>query len=490
MHSPASSSRPAISLSKTISLGALSATLVMLAACASVPPSTTLAPLKSEDLASQQSLKGEAGQWPANSWWQGFNDPQLNGLMDEALAHSPDLLAAQARLDKANATNAQVKAAMQPDASLNLSSSETKQSYNTGFPAAFSSFLPQGYWNSTRLSIDANYDLDVWGKSRAALKGSIGQARATQLEGVVVRQNLAVALTSAYVELNRLYDERDAIAEIKHGADVQLELMQARAAHQLDPQTSVLQAQDDQARLGSRLISVDSAIRLQQNLIAALVGAGPDRGLSLSRPHLAPVQIDSLPDDVHLNLLGRRPDVQAARLRVEAMDQQIKYNRADFYPNVKLNAYFGLQALSKGGLQKLAADGSDIGGIGPAISLPLFHQNRLNAAYRSSEADYNSAVAAYDKALVDALHQTSDASISVQTTRSQSEAAQNRLSIAQKNYELTKARFDKGMATKMDVLASHVTLVSAELDVADLKAQAYNDRIKFIAALGGGFQSE
>ena len=146
-------------------------------------------------------------------------------------------------------------------------------------------------------------------------------------------------------------------------------------------------SRSDVAALTQRLAAGDGDIRVQGNRIAALMGKGPDRALSLSRPHLAPEGIDALPDDLNLNLLGRRPDVIAARLHIEAASDQIKYTAADFYPNVKLSAYLGVEALSKGGFNQLFRDGSDVGSIGPAISLPLFKGGRLRAAYRYDFVD-------------------------------------------------------------------------------------------------------
>ncbi len=470
-------------LASTVSLAAL---LLILAGCASVPEATTTKPVDPNSLAADLSLTGHGGQWPAQTWWQGFNDPQLNNLMSEAFTNAPDLLAAKARLEKAQAFSDQITAATQADASFNASLSETKQSLNMGFPDAFKDFLLDGYHPSTRITVDANYDLDLWGKSKAAIRGAAGAQQASRLEAEVVRQNLAVAVARAYVELDHLYETRDHLAELKLGADIKLDLYQQRADHHLEPQDTVLLARDDQARAAGQIAVIDGAIRTQNNLIAALVGAGPDRGLTLTRPHLAPTDTAALPDDVRASLLGRRPDVEAARLRVEAQGENIKYVRGDFYPDVKLNAYFGLQAI---GIPQLTQSGSDIGGIGPALSLPLFHQKRLNASYRSAEADYDDAVATYDQALTRALQDVANAASGTLSTTDQLKSAQIRRDSAQTSYELTKARFARGIGTKIDVLTAHSRVVIADSTLSDLQAQAYNDRISFIAALGGGYSS-
>jgi NodT family efflux transporter outer membrane factor (OMF) lipoprotein len=476
----------------------LTAAAAVLAGCASVPQSTIDSPIKPESLAAAETFKGQGGVWPSQDWWKGFNDPQLNALMDEAFASAPDLKAASARVKKAEAFYDQIHAATQADATLKLDSTEAQQSLNMGTPDSvpgFSGFspkdlLPHGYQNLTRLTVTADYDIDLWGKSHAALRGAVGQSQAARLEAIVAKQSLAQQIANAYVELDRLYIERDDLSALKQGADIRVELVQARLDHHLDTMDTLLRAQDDQAHVIQQLAAIDGEIRVQGNLIAALMGKGPDRALSLTRPHLAPEGIDALPDDLNLNLIGRRPDVIAARLHIEAASDQIKYTAADFYPDVKLSAYWGNQALSKGGFDQLFRDGSNIGGIGPAISLPLFNGGRLKAAYRSSEADYDQMVATYDQTLTRAFQEVADAAAKSQSTAAQLKAAEIRVHSAQATYDLSKARFGKGLGTKIDVLQAHAALIAAELDQSNLKAQAYNDRIRFIAALGGGFQSQ
>ncbi len=492
--------RVSVTVSPAVKTAATALSLVfLLGGCATVPRSSIDTPVALSDLKADQSLAGDArAQFPDAQWWTAFGDPQLNALMDEALAHAPDIKAAKARFEKAQSYYDQVRAVLTPTATANAQTSETQGSINMGSPNSVSfgstsfnpkSLLPHGYWNMTRLTLDANYDIDLWGKSHAALKGSLGLARAAQVEEAAARDSVALSIARAYVELDRLYKMRDALALIKKGADIRVQLMQERADHELETADAVLRAKDDQTHLIMELAQTDGAIRTQGYLIAALAGEGPDRAATITRPQLADITPDgTLPADLPANLLGRRPDIIAARLRIEAQSDNIKYTRADFYPNVSLTAYFGQQALSQGGFNELFASGSTIGSIGPAISLPLFNGGRLKAAYRGAEADYDSAVATYDSTLTDALHEVADAANSAQSTEAQLAAAQTRADDANKAYELSKARFGKGLNTEIDVLLAHAQWVQVQNDVTNLKAQAFDDRLSLIAALGGGYQ--
>ncbi len=492
--------RVSVSASPALKAAATALSLaLLLGGCATVPPASTDTPVALSDLKADQSLTGDArAQWPDAQWWTAFNDPQLDALMSEALTHAPDIKAARARFEKAQSYFDQVRAVLSPTATANVSTAETKSSINMGSPSAVSfgsasfnpkDLLPHGYWNMTRLSIDASYDIDLWGESHAALKGSLGLAKAARVEQAAAADSVALAVTRAYVELDRLYKMRDSLELVKKGADIRVQLMQARADHELETADAVLRTKDDQTRIVGQLAQVDGAIRSQGYLLAALAGEGPDRALTISRPQLADPSVDAaLPADLPANLLGRRPDVIAARLRIEAQSDNIQYTRADFYPNLSLSAYVGQQALSKGGFQELFANGSGIGSIGPAISLPLFNGGRLKAAYRGAEADYDSAVATYDSTLTTALQQVADAASSAQSTQAQLAAATTRADDANKAYELTKARYGRGLNTEIDVLLAHAQWVQLQNDVTTLKAQAFDDRLSLIAALGGGYQ--
>src|SRR5262249_2808149 len=147
----------------------------------------------------------------------------------------------------------------------------------------------------------------------------------------------------------------------------------------------------------------------QRHAIAALMGAGPDRGLAIARPEVTLVRAFGLPRELAADLLGRRPDIVAARLRAEAAARRIDQARAAFYPNVNLVAFAGVQSI---GLDMLGRSGSSIGSIGPAISLPIFDGGRLRSQLRGADADYALAVANYDDTVVRALQDVADATAS------------------------------------------------------------------------------
>src|SRR5262249_34271956 len=169
--------------------------------------------------------------------------------------------------------------------------------------------------------------------------------------------------------------------------------------------------QEESRRAGADadVLAIEEQVALQRNRIAALIGLGPDRGLTITRPTIDFTRSFALPEHLAAELVGRRPDLAAARLRAEAAASKVGEARAAFYPNINLNALIGVQSLS---LDMLTKEGSSLGSVGPAISLPLFTGGRLRAQMRGAEAEYAEAVASYDRTVVQALQDVADGAVS------------------------------------------------------------------------------
>ena len=147
---------------------------LLTSACATMPAPTAARLAKAPGTyATTQTLSAPEGAWPVDSWWKAYGDPQLDGLVDEALNGSPTLAQAQARLRRAQALANQAKAAQLPSLSAAAGAERAKQSYNNGIPP---DFVPQGYNDDGRLSLDFSWELDFWGKNRAAVARLVSTA--------------------------------------------------------------------------------------------------------------------------------------------------------------------------------------------------------------------------------------------------------------------------------------------------------------------------
>jgi len=453
-----------------------------LSACATLPPPAPARTAKApQSYAAAQSLAGPSRDWPADAWWTAYGDAQLNGLMAEALRGSPTLAAAQARVRKAEAQ--EMRGRLAPTISANASAEEMKQSYNLGIPRQF---VPQGYNDYGRATLDFAWELDFWGKNRAAVAAAISETRAAEADAAEARLMLSTNVTATYADLARLFAERDVAERAVAVQGETSKLVADRVANGLDTLGEQRQAEANPLQARADLSAIDEQIALTRNRLAALAGAGPDRGLAIARPAPAGLKPIGVPAELAANLVGRRPDVTAARWRAQAAASRIKQARASFYPDVNLAAFVGVQSLF---LNKLASSGSDIGSFGPAVSLPIFDGGRLKAGLRGAEADRDAAVASYDAAVAEAFHQVADVVASSRALASQLADSRAALAASEDAYRIARLRYQGGLSTYPAVLLAEQAVLQRRRTVADLDARALALDVQLVRALGGGFHS-
>lgn len=454
-----------------------------LAGCAAVPKLGPKPALASADaLGTERTLTGTQGGWPAADWWTGFGDPQLTALISEALAGSPDVAAAAARVRAAEAVAEQAGAALLPFAQLDATVAANKQSYHSGPPPQF---VPHGINSTGRIAGTIGFDLDLWGKNRATLAAATSGAQAAAVDAEQAKLLLSTAVASAYADLALYYARRDVAAEAVQVRGSTAELTVKRVLNGLDTRGEQRQAESRVPAARAEVAALDEAIALTRNRLAALVGAGPDRGLSIDRPRLEALAL-GLPDRIALDLVGRRPDIVAARLRTEAAASRIKVARADFYPNINLAAVAGLQAI---GLDNLFKSGSTFLNAGPALSLPIFRGGELQGEYRGARARYDEAVASYNSTLVTALREVADANTSLRALDRQLAEQRQALAAAEEAAKIARIRYQGGLANQLTALQADDTVLATRRAVADLEARRFTLDIALIRALGGGFQA-
>jgi NodT family efflux transporter outer membrane factor (OMF) lipoprotein len=467
-------------LLRTALLAGLSS--LALVACAGLPADSPARDVTALP-AAQQSFSAAPAGWPTDRWWEAYGDAQLTALIDEALLGSPRLEQAQARVRRADAVAAQAGARDLPSVGLNASAQEAKQSYNNGIPAAF---VPHGYNDYGRITLDFSWELDFWGKNRAAVAAAASEARAAEADAAEARLVLATGIASAYADLARLAAERDVAERAIAVQQESARLVAQRVESGLDTRGELRQSQAEPLAARAELSALDEQIALTRNRIAALLGAGPDRGLSIALPAPTALKAFGLPDNLAADLVGRRPDLVAARWRAEAGASRIAEARAAFYPNVNLAAFVGLQALH---LENLASSGSDIGAVAPALSLPIFDGGRLRAGLSGAEADEDAAVAAYDAAVTEAFHQVADVVASQKALAAQLTDARAALAASEDAHRIARLRYEGELAPYSTVLLAEQATLRRRRIVADLDARAFALDVALVRALGGGFQA-
>ena len=461
-----------------------SAALSLLAGCASVPDlGPKPVPAAAGSLESGATFAGSQGEWPAEGWWQGLGDAQLDTLIAEGLKGSPDVAIAAARVRAAEAMAQQAGAALLPRVGAEASAGGVQQSKNMGIPPAF---VPDGIQDTGHIAATFAFDLDLWGRNRAALAAATSEAEAARVDAAQARLMLTTGIAAAYADLAGYYQALDTANEAVRVRTASADLSGERARAGIENQASQRQAESRAASARADVVALEEAIATTRNRLAALVGAGPDRGLSIARPQMARPPV-GLPANAGIDLIGRRPDIVAARLRSEAAAKRIDVARADFYPNISLSALVGLQSL---GLSNLFKSGSEYGNGGAAISLPIFDGGRLQGRYRGSRADYDAAVATYDRTLVAALRDVADIVASRAANERQLAARHEALTAAAEASKLAGLRYRAGLSTQIVQLTAEDSMVALSRSVADLEARELALDIALIRALGGGYRTQ
>jgi NodT family efflux transporter outer membrane factor (OMF) lipoprotein len=456
-------------------LAAGAATLA-LAACA-IPSNGP--PPRLADAAQVGIASGPAAAIDAE-WWRAFGDPQLDALVAQALAGNPSLAAATARVRLAQSEIRGARAGALPH--LSIDAQEQIQRFSEHY------IIPPPFGGSTewigQAQANLSWNLDLFGRQAALIAQARSSAEAAALDDAAARLMIATAVAQSYVDyvraemLAKIADDfvrtrSDSLAlartRIRNGLASEFD---ARAA-----ETLLAQARQVAARAaGDRELAVHA--------LAALVGRGADFYAALQPPSLDVTRDIALPTVIPANLLGRRPDIRAARARVEAANAGRRAARAAFFPNINLIALAGFQSL---GLSQLLTGGSATYGGGGAISLPIFQGGKLSADFAGATARRDVTVADYDTTVLRAVQDVADAISQLRTIEAEATDQRTVVEGLEATVKLDRIRLTTGLGSQLDVLSSGDRLLTARQAAVNIAAGTATARVRLFAALGGGF---
>lgn len=434
-------------------------------------------------LESAQSLPNEGGQWPSLDWAAQFGDPQLPKLIDEALQGNPSIAQAKARIAKAQSYIESARAGLLPKVEGSYSITRERFSANALYPPPFG-----GNWVTEHNALaSASWDLDLWGKNRARVNASLSQEKAAEADMQEARVTLASSVARTYNQLAQLYALRDIAArEIRNRQEVG-KIANGRVAAGLDTNVEKETARGNVATSQANLSDLDGQIKSVRFQLAALLGKGPDRGLAIADPVLAPGAAVTLPSNLPADLVSRRPDIVAARWQVQAALANVKEAKAEFFPDINLAAGIGLDAF--GWSHFLLAASRQIQ-AGPAIHIPIFDAGALRAQLKGRYADFELDVANYNQALINAMSDVATQVASIRAIDTEMGDAQRALDASTEAYRLAVIRYKAGLSPQLQVLTADSNRLAAEQTVTNLKMKRRDLQFALIRALGGGFDAQ
>lgn len=451
--------------------------LAALAGCAT-PGAERVVPTPMDARAA--GLGGDVSPLPSPTWWRSLGDARLDGLVEQALRDHPSLAAARARMDRVAALADQARSATGPQSTLGADATRQRYSAQGQYPAP----LAGNHWNSGSVQATVSWSPDFFGRHDADWQSALGQAHAAEAEAVATRLALATQVTRVYIGLARWGALGDVARQTLVQRQDMLRLIRQRVQAGLDTQVELARAEGAVPDAQAQIEAIDEQVLLARHQLAALTAQPTDALADLS-PRLAELRAEPVPARLGADLLGRRPEVVAARWRVEAATQDVRSARAQFYPDVNLTAFAGLSAL---GLDRVFELDSRQYGAGPALRLPLFDGGRLRAQLSGRQADLDAAVAQYNLAVLDAVREVSDTLGTLPVLARQSESVEMARASAEKAHDFAMRRHRAGLTPYLTVLDTETQVLAQRRQAVELRARRLDTQVQLLRALGGGWQ--
>jgi NodT family efflux transporter outer membrane factor (OMF) lipoprotein len=461
--------------------------LILLHGCVSVPQSDLATYRESVgcDRIAETSLAAgdwSRGDWPDREWWKGFGDAALNELIEKALGASPTLAKAENSLKAAYQVALQKKAKLFPEVNFDADS-DWQHISRYGLLRGFIPKVFPAVVNEIKLGLNFTYEFDFWGKNRDLFRAALSQADAFWAEHLQAELILTTSIAYTYAELQLLLKEKtlwqEMVSNLKEIERIRLH----RQEQALDNALTHLQASSDTLNAEASLVEIEEKIAAHMHKLKALAGLDQDAELQFTFRPLKSLVV-ALPENLSLDLIARRPDLIAQKARLESAAKQISAAKTDFYPNVNLGAFLGLDSFFPNHLFSLK---SFSGVLDPAIHLPIFTAGRLRAQLDEKVADYNDAVQSYDTLILQAAQEVADSLTSLYRYHKEISVREQSLQVVQKQSDLTERRLHHAIDDRITFLNSKNAVLEMELTFAEVAYGKQLASINLIRALGGGF---
>jgi len=412
------------------------------------------------------------------AWWKAYGDPALDELETRALGANQDLQAAAARVEQARATAGVARSAYLP--SVALDASTERQRYSLTEDNAF----PQDQTNTYVGSLDASWELDLFGRVRRLNESARADAQASQADFESVRLALTADVATTLFALRALDQELRWLADGIGLRRRELDLVRAQRRRGAATDFDLARAETELASTEAESAGTANRRALLQDALSLLVG---EPASAFAVPAGAPLpfaQVPEIPAGLPSDLLERRPDVAAAERALVAANARIGVAKAAFFPALSLTggAGYGTSDLS----HLFQAD-SRVWSIGPSLYLPLFQGGRNRATLARSQAAYTEAVAVYRQRVLTAFREVQDALTSARLLAEQSSAQDRALAAAQRAGVLAQKRYRAGFVSFFEVIDAQRTVLAAERASTQVAAQRLTNSVALIKSLGGGW---
>ena len=416
----------------------------------------------------------------SSTWWLDFHDDQLSKLVDEALHANQSIIAADAAYRLAQATVSASAASLYPTVS--ASASGTRAEY--GSAAAASNDAPQGVYHYVTAGVSANWELDLWGKTRRQIESSKANAQASDAQRAGQRLSIAASVASDYFALRQADIDIDVLRQEQRVYGDLLAMTQAGYTQGGSSGDDVLVAQDTLEAVIAALQTTQTQREQYEHAVAVLIGVPPGSFSIEPRKDYAFVT-PAVPISLPSRLLERRYDVVSAERQAASANAQIGVAEAAFYPTLDLAAQGGYVHNQ---FAHLISMPNRFWTLGPTLAETLFDGGARRAAVREARATYDEEVATYRQAVLTAFQSVEDSMSSWNHLQQQTQAYTTIYQRTQTLFDHTRAQREIGTASEQSLLNERLTLLSAKQNLEDSQALLTQSSVTLIKNLGGGWQ--
>ena len=424
--------------------------------------------------AAQPAEPVSASVWPEAGWWHGFGSARLDQLIAEAEHSNDDLAGAMARVQEADAQVRIAGAPLFPSLDLGVDATRERASVTGRGLTTFNVFNPQ---------LTASYELDFWGKNRAARAAARAAAVASRYDRQTVALTVVSSVASTYFQALELHDRVEVAREnLANGKKIlgglQLE-QNVGTATGLD----VAQQATAVALLDAAIPPLVQQFRQSVDALAVLLGRAPE-SLDVDAGSLteiaAPAVVQGLPSE----LLARRPDVANAEQQLVAANADITVARAALFPSIELTASGGYESST---LSSLISPAGRMYAISAGLTQPIFHGGALRGQVAYSRARYAELLSSYHKTVLTAFGNVENALVATRQTAEQQQRQRDAVAKARRAYEFAQIQMSAGIVNILTVLNTENALFSAQDALVQVEYSHLQAMVDLFTALGGGW---
>lgn len=415
------------------------------------------------------------------SWWQLYGDAELNALVERLNVSNQNLAASEAQYRQARALVRGARAAFYP--SLSSSAGATRSSQGSGTTSTDSS--TSGVSKSYDLSLNATWELDIWGKLRRSLESSRAGFEASAADLAALKLSLQAELVQNYLQLRVLDDQQRLLDATVAAYARSLKLTENQYNAGIVPKSDVSQALTQLKSTQAQAIDLKWQRAQLEHAIAVLIGVPPSE-LSIAVREQLPT-LPEIPVALPSQLLERRPDVAAAERRVMAANAEIGVAEAAWYPDLSISASGGYRGSSFADWIELP---NRFWSLGPQLALTLFDGGARSAELERSEAVYDQTVAQYRQSVLDSFREVEDYLVQLRVLQDEAVVQQEALSAARESLRLIENQYRAGTVDFNSVVNVQATALSNERSTLSLLGNRLTTSVQLIAALGGGWQQQ